>query len=59
MYFADYLTIDINNIYTIKIKRLSHVYMYCVCLLSMVHMVLMSLSNLYSAVGLRSFFFDK
>jgi len=29
-YFADYLTVDINNIYTIKSTRLSNVYMYCV-----------------------------
>jgi hypothetical protein len=30
MYFADYLTIDIKNIHTIKSTRLSHVHMYCV-----------------------------
>jgi hypothetical protein len=30
MYFAEYLTIDINNIHTIKSTRLSHVHMYCV-----------------------------
>ena len=30
MYFAEYLTIDINNIYTINSTRLSHVHVYCV-----------------------------
>lgn len=30
MYFAEYLTIDINNIYTINSTRLSYVYMCCV-----------------------------
>ena len=30
MYFAEYPLIDINNIYTIKSTRLSHVYLYCV-----------------------------
>jgi hypothetical protein len=28
MYFADYLTVDVNNIHTIKSTRLSRVHMY-------------------------------